>query len=232
MMGRRHLAVLAAILVLGACSDEGVNPVFDAAVDELNPFDREEAAATPQGPPVTRAAVNRADVAMIRARLEGDVSPTYLQATSRNGPYVTYVSSLRQSLTLVGSQVTGTRGLGFDLLSATSSQPDPLNRPIPLSSWPSGVTRSYEFPANGPQGRIETYACRFERGSAREITILDERHSGIEISEYCEGPTGSFENLHLADASSGRVWRSLQWTGPRQGLIDIEIVLPYTGTTD
>jgi hypothetical protein len=232
MIGRRQIAALAAILAIAACSNEGVNPVFDAAVDELNPFGTEQTAEAPRGASVTRAAVNRADVAMIRAQLEGDASPTYLSATSRNGPYVTYVSSLRQSLTLVGSQVTGSRGLGFDLLSATSSQPDPLARPIPPGSWPAGVTRSYEFPANGPQGRIETYACRFERGAVREITILDERHSGLEISEYCEGPSGSFENLHLADVSSGRVWRSLQWTGPRQGLVDIEIVLPYTGSTN
>lgn len=231
MIGRRLLAVLAAALVISACSNEGVNPVFNAAVNEINPFDDDEASSTPQGAPLTRAAVIRADVAMIRARLEGDTSPTYLQATARNGPYVTYVSALRQSLTLVGSQVTATRGLGFDLLTATSSQPDPLTRPIPLAAWPAGVTRSYEFPASGPQGRIETFNCRFEIGAARQITILEERHNGIEVSEYCEGPSGSFENLHLADAASGRVWRSLQWTGPRQGLIDVEIVLPYTGST-
>ena len=63
------------------------------------------------------------------------------------------------------------------------------------------------------------------------MTILEVRHRGIEISETCTGPTGTFENLHFADAGSGFVWRSLQWIGPKQGLVDIEIVLPYTGVS-
>ena len=142
---------------------------------------------------------------------------------------MTYASSLRQTLTLRGSQVTGTRGLGWDLLSATSSRPDPLVRAIPPAQWPAAVTRSYEFPAAVPQGRIDTYQCRFEFGDALDIVILQQPHRGVQVSETCAGPAGTFENLHLADVSTGFVWRSLQWTGPKQGLIDIEIVLPYTG---
>ena len=58
--------------------------------------------------------------------------------------------------------MTGTRGLGTDLLSGWSSAPDPLATPIPPERWPGRVQRVYEFPAEGPQGRIETYDCRFE----------------------------------------------------------------------
>ncbi|MEM8571195.1 MAG: YjbF family lipoprotein [Pseudomonadota bacterium] len=228
--------LLGLLVLVTGCSDEGVNPVFEAALEEVNPFDGDGDAAAGEAAPTrtapSRAAIERADVATIRARLVTDNAATYLLATSRNGPYVTYVSALRQGLTLAGTQVTGTRGLGFDLLSATSSQPDPLTRPIPVASWPDGVTRSFEFPASGPQGRIDTYECRFERGETRQITILEKTHTGIEVSEVCTGPSGSFENLHFADASSGQVWRSLQWTGPRQGLIDIEVVLPFTGNTN
>jgi hypothetical protein len=227
----RQISLGLLLLGLAACTNEGVNPIFGAVVDEVNPLDRQqEGQPTPAGPAVTRAAVDRADVAMIRARLQSDKSPTYLQAAARNGSYVTYVSALRQSLTLVGSQITATRGLGFDLLAATSSQPDPVSRPTPLSAWPAEVTRSYQFFGYAPQGRIETFTCRFEFGETRDIVILEESHRGVEVSEYCDGPTGAFENLHFADASTGRVWRSIQWTGQRQGLIDIEIVLPYTGS--
>ena len=126
--------------------------------------------------------------------------------------------------------MTGSRGLGFDLLSARASQPDPLAQAIPPGGWPAGVTRTYEFPADAPRGRMETFECRFERGAAREMVILQVRHRGIEFSEYCQGRAGSFENLHFADASTGFVWRSLQWTGPRQGLVDLEVIEPYTGS--
>ena len=114
------------------------------------------------------------------------------------------------------------------MLSATSSRPDPLVQPIPPASWPATVTRQYEFPGPAPRGRIETYECRYEINGPAEMVILEIRYSGVEVSEFCEGPAGSFENLHFVD-SGGNVWRSLQWTGPRQGLLDLEIIEPYDG---
>lgn len=225
-----RLTAIAALLLttLAGCTDEGINPIVAEAIDEVNPFSSSTAA--PSGPPVTRAAIDRADVATIRARIVSDKSPTYLFAAANNGGYVTYASGLRQLIVMRNTQVTGTRGLGYDLLSAKSSSPDPLATPMAPAQWPARVQRSYEFPANAPRGRIETFECRFERGPVKEMTILDQPHRGVEISEYCDGPTGSFEQLHFADASTGFVWRSLTWTGLRQGLVDIEVVLPYTGT--
>lgn len=221
--------ILALLPPLAACTNEGFNPFVAEVANQLNPWDEPDETAAATGQPVTRAAIDRADVATIRARLETDARPTYLFAASDNGGYVTFASSLRQTMTLRGSQVTGTRGLGWDLLSATSSNPDPLARPIPPGQWPATVTRSYEFPTDDPEGTVLTYRCRFEVNAARDIVILDQAHRGVEISEYCEGPAGNFENLHLADAATGFVWRSIQWTGPKQGLVDVEIVLPYTG---
>ncbi len=228
---RRACAAFAGLLLaLSACSDEGLNPIVGAVVTEVNPFggDADETPTAGVAPP-DRAAIERADIATIRARLVEEENATYLFATSNNGGYITYASSLRQTLTLRGSQITGTRGLGFDLLSAASSSPDPLNRPIPVAQWPETITRSYQFPADGPRGRIETFECRFEVNPPKEIVILQQRHRGYEVAEYCVGETEIFENLHFADVTSGFVWRSLQWLGPRQGLIDLEIVLPYTG---
>ena len=227
---RRIVPILTSgLLAIAACTDDGVNPIVTAAFDEVNPWKNTEDAPAEGVAPPNRAAIETADIATIRARLLADERPSYLFAASDNGGYITYTSSLRQSLTMRGSQVTGSRGLGFDLLSATSSQPDPLTRAIPVQQWPALVTRSYEFPADAPRGVIETFECRFEVGEPTELVILQQRHQGYEITEICEGPSGAFENLHLADVRSGFVWRSIQWIGPRQGLIDVEIVLPYTG---
>ncbi|HVH03706.1 MAG TPA: hypothetical protein VM891_12305, partial [Amaricoccus sp.] len=95
---RRSLA-LALAFFAAACSDEGLNPIVDAAVKEVNPLDNAAAPAT-QGAQITRAAVNRADVATIRARLVDDKSPTYLLAAANNGGYITYASALRQTVPL------------------------------------------------------------------------------------------------------------------------------------
>jgi hypothetical protein len=153
-----------------------------------------------------------------------------MYAASANGGYVTYVSALRQEVTLHGAaQITGTRGLGTDLVSAWSSTPDPLSRPIQPSRWPSRVKRVYELPGEGPQGQIETFECSFERGEPAEMTILQIRYQGVQISETCAGPSGQFENLHFVDPSSGTIWRSLQWVGPKMELLDLQILEPYTG---
>ena len=221
--------LLAALLAtaLAGCTDEGLNPIVEKAMEAANPFG--VSADQPKGPPVTRAAIDKADVATIFARLASDKGATYLVAAADNGGYVTYASGLRQLVIMRGSQVTGSRGLGYDLLSAKSSTPDPLATPMPVSRWPALVQRSYEFPDWAPRGEIQTYNCRFERGAAKEMEILQVVHRGIEVSEYCEGPAGSFEQLHFADATTGFVWRTLSWLGPRQGLIDIQVVEPYTG---
>lgn len=226
---KRALPALLLGLTLGACTNEGVNPIVGAVIDEVNPLRGGVEEAPGAARVITRAEINRADVAMIHIRLIGEPTGAFMNAASDNGGYVTFASSLRQLVTLRGSRVTATRGLGYDLLSLTSSQPDPVMQPIPPTRWPSRVRRSYEFPAWSPRGRIETFDCRFEFGEVREIVIIEERHQGVEIAEYCSGPTGEFENLYFADLRSGFVWRSIQWLGPQQGHLDVEIVLPYTG---
>lgn len=216
---------------LAACSSGGPDPIVGAVIEQVGALwsrgDAEAAGAPRQA--ATRAQITAADVATIRARLVGDPAPTMLYATASNGGNVTYLSGFRQTITLRESQIVGTRGLGADLLAASSGGPDPLARPTPPAAWPSGVRRSYEFPAEGPQGRIETYDCRFELGKVTEITILEIRYRGVEVSETCTGPAGTFENLHFADQATGYVWRSLQWVGSGVDLVDLEIVLPYTG---
>lgn len=223
-------ALFAAFAVaLAGCSDGEFNPIVVAAVQEVLPGERAPEQGAPAGAPLTRETITRADVATIRARLVDDPTPTFLVAASDNGGYVTFSSGIRQTLTLRGSWITGSRGLGWDLLSALSSRPDPLTQAIPPAQWPTSVQRSYEFPAFAPQGRIESFECRFAFGAIKEIVILQVRHRGVEITETCEGETRSFENLHFADVNTGFVWRSLQWLGPQQGMIDLEMVLPYTG---
>jgi hypothetical protein len=223
---RRTLALLALGLLAGCGSGE--NEIVREALTQLG-WTRGERAPAAAARPIRRADIEAADVAAIWARLESDPAPALMYATSMNDGYVTYLSPFRQSLTLRGSQITGTRGLGSDLLSAWSSSPDPLASPMPPASWPAGVERTYEFPAWAARGRIERFTCRFEVGGLSEMVILEVRHQGVEISETCTGPSGSFENLHFADAATGFVWRSLQWVGPETDLVDLQILEPYTG---
>lgn len=224
----RRLLAPALLAIVAACSNGQVNPIVDRAVEEILPGERAQEQERPRTP-VTREALTRADVAAIRVGVPDHPSRTLLFAASENGAYVTYSSVLRQNFTLRGAQITGVRGVGWDLLSAASSQPDPLVSPIPPAQWPSSVRRTYFFPNFTPQGRVEVYDCRFAFGAVEEMVIVQRRHRGVLVTETCTGDYGSFENLHFADVGSGQVWRSLQWVGPQQGIIDLEIVVPFTG---
>jgi hypothetical protein len=224
----RWLALIS-LAALAACGSGGRDPIVQAALEEVGGFwGREDRA--PEAPPrvVTRADIERADVAAIQARLASDPSPTLMYAAASNGGYVTYSSALQQQITLRGARITGTRGLGTDLLSAWTETPDPLASQTPPASWPARVRRLYELPAEGPKGEVVAFDCYFEPAEPAEMTILQVRYQGVQIPEICAGPSGRFENLHFVD-SSGAVWRSLQWVGPKMPLIDMQVLEPYTG---
>lgn len=227
-MTRRSLAPLAlvALGLLAGCGSQR-NPVLSEAMGALAGMWRTEPAPTPQRQ-VTRADIERSNVAAILARLPSDKRGTVLYASADNDGYVTYVSPLLQQVTLKGAEVTATRGLGTDLVSAWSSSNDPLVRPTPPAAWPARVDRTYELPAEGVEGRIERYSCTFERGAVSEMVILQVRYSGLEVTETCTGPAGRFENLHFVDVETGEVRRSLQWIGPKVGHVDMQVLEPYT----
>jgi hypothetical protein len=231
---RRALSLLVLVTVaLAGCGSGGTDPILGAALEEAGDLlpipGREEPEPAAPSQPITRADIERSNTAAIWARLEGDQAPTLMYAVASNRGGVTYMSGFRQAVVMRGSLVAGTRGLGTNLMAAWSDGRDPLVQATPPGSWPARMVRHYEFPSDGPEGIVMTFDCRFERGGAAEMTILQVRHTGVEISETCTGPAGSFENLHFADAGSGFVWRTLQWTGPTMPLIDVQVIEPYTG---
>jgi len=212
-------------ILLAACSSGGGNRIVKAALEQVLPKGEEK--PTGKAPQLTREAIEASGTAFIRARLIDEQGRTVLAAASDNNGFVTYVSRIQQSLTLRGSLVTATRGLGHDLLAMEAANSDPVITPTPLSEWPASVTRRYIFPDTSPEGRSLTVTCRFEPRETREVEIVEVTHRGTQVAEFCEGDA-EFQNLHLVGEETGRVWRSLQWLGPEQGTIDLEVIEPYT----
>ncbi len=229
-LAMRILAIAAACLLLAACSEEGANPALARGVKALT-FQAEAGADAlterPERRVLRREDIAATGAAAIRVRLvEGGSSGSVFYGAVENGGVVSYVTPLRESVGMQGSQVVSTRALGTDLLRSWSSPDDPLARPVPTAEWPAQVRRTYEFSGNGARGEIREYVCRFAFGPERTITILERRHRGVEVRETCTGPAGSFENLHIADRETGFVWHTYQWTGPKQGLVDVAIIEP------
>lgn len=222
------------LLLLGGCGSDptGAGPLLKSAVGELTGAEK---AAPQAGPPpgsaprLTRAQVEAASTPMIRIRLEDENAVSLMTAQARNGPYTTYLSKFTQSLTLQGTLVTASRGMGYDLLAVDARSSDPLVTPRPLEQWPARVQRVYRFPGNGPRGQSLLVTCGYRPGEAFSLEIVGVSYSGRQVDEVCVGESVSFVNDLFVEDGTGFVWRSFQWLGPQQGRIDVEVLAPDRG---
>ena len=225
----KHLLLTALVLVVGCSSSGSDEPSISGALLEQLKSIGEETEETPTGKATpSRKQITDFNVAMIQMNLEGeDIYPVMLP-THRNGPYVVYGTKFRQSLTLRESQITGTRGFGTDLVSATSSDNDPLKVLTQPNNWPKTLQREYRFGGGGPAGRIETYKCSLVEAGPAQITLAGTVFEVIGFAENCTGPDGKFQNLYAADAKTGRVWQSRQYVGSAMPAIMLDVLEPLT----
>lgn len=235
VLAMRPLIAAGALAVLAACGNAGgpnkTGDILKAAVERMRGGeDAAGAQATGPSARLSRAQVEAAGVAMVRLRSLDQAGRSTFAAQAVNGAYVSYISRFGQMVTLNGSLITGSRGIGTDLLSLAPDPNDPLTRPTPLGDWPSAITRTYRFPGSGPGGRAISVSCTYVPGQEREMEIVEIVHKGRQIEENCtDGETVAFTNTHFADLQSGRVWRSVQWLGATQGFVDLEVIEPFTG---
>lgn len=222
------MRLLAILLVFAACSNTGNSEISVAKSVWERIKSIGEAPEVPSGKSTpTREQITKLNVAMIQMNLVGEDVYPIMVPTHKNGTYVTYANKFRQSLTLRESQITATRGLGTDLISASSSGNDPLKRLTPPNRWPASVQREYRF-AGGPNGRIENYTCKFSKGPSRQIAIAGTPFNVIGFVENCAGKNGQFQNLYAADVKTGRVWQSQQYVGSGMAPIVLDILEPLT----
>jgi len=223
----RKLLVLGVLATVSACSSGGTGPIFSAIKDVVLPG-KEEAAPTGSATVLTRDRIKASGLAAVRARIEGEEVANVLTATSLNGSYVTYVSAFRQSVTMNGSLVTATRGLGGDLLAVRSDANDPVVVVTPPKDWPTHLTRDYRFPGIGPEGDITHVSCDMVRGGAAKLTIVELVYDVIKFTENCSGNGVAFSNTYFAEAKSGQIWQTRQWIGDKRGYLNIEVLEPFT----
>lgn len=227
-MIRPTLAVCA-LAVLGACSSGGTSPVISIIKDTvLPPKSDEEAVERTGNTTLTRETIESYGIALIRARIDGEDVSNLLSGTSLNDRYVTFVSAFRQTITMLGSLVTSTRGLGGDLLSVAHGTNDPVASLIPVADWPSAVSRDYRFPDVGPEGRVVSVQCSISFGPEATLNIVEVDYAVTMISEVCEGSGEAFTNTYWVETTTGQIWQSSQWVGPKVGYLNVEVLEPIT----
>jgi len=224
----RSVFAASALLLLGACSSGGTSPVINVIKEVILPSKPDEAPAPTGGSTLTREKIDQYGLALIRARIEGEDITNLLTGTALNGRYVTYISSYRQNITMLGTLVTGTRGLGGDLLAVRNDANDPIAVLTPASDWPTALTRDYRFPGVGPAGKTISVACNLTPSPATQITIVEVTYDVTPFTEVCKGDGVEFTNTYHTETDTGQIWRTLQWIGEKRGYINIDVLEPLT----
>ena len=224
----RPILALLALSILTACSSGGTSPVVAVIKGVILPPKAEDIPVANAGAKLTREKIEAFGLALIRGRIEGEDISNLLTGTAVNGDYVTYVSSYRQNIVMLGTLVTGTRGMGGDLLSVRSDTNDPIAHATPTDDWPSTLTRDYRFPGVGPTGKTISVTCNLTRAPDTTVTIVEVTYDVTPFTEICAGDGVAFTNTYLAQPDTGQIWQSLQWIGDKVGYVNIEVLEPYT----
>jgi hypothetical protein len=224
----RPILAVSAFGLLAACSSSGTSPVVTVIRGVILPSTVEQPEVPSIGSKLTREKIEKFGLALIRGRIEGEEVTNLLTGTAVNDQYVTYISSFRQNITMLGGLVTGTRGMGGDLLAVRNDANDPIAYITPTDDWPATLTRDYRFPGVGPSGDTISVTCSLTTSAATVITIVEVTYEVTPFTENCEGDGVAFTNTYFTETETGQIWQSLQWIGEKVGYVNIDVLEPYS----
>lgn len=221
-------AVLGALLLAGCGTDTGKNEtlgIFGQTLQEVG-----KSAAFWKEKPKT-AAVD--PEAMARSALESNKGPLLLATfestgytnifgmIGENGDMRTYASPARDAIILRGGMMAGTRGFGFDTMSAEVAATARL-----IHARQSGSARKVVRYLDGlGLERPIPLECKVQAGGTAEYTFIDKIWRGTQVLEQCEGMGVKMTNSYVVSAQ-GNILASRQWVAPQIGYVVLQTVRP------
>lgn len=202
----RYLLLTALLLGLGACSDttpslgrsmitEGLAKATSGQGRKKMPTAAEiRASATPKA----LAQIGRP---VMLAELPGVGMADILIFVQQNGPHSTWASSDGVTFAFDRGLLTGTRGMGFDLMAADVEEP--LDR---VKAGGGEGTRVHRYLDGENQLVATAFYCRYAR-----------QDNGA-IRENCKSRLHEFENQYWL-TRDGSIAKSRQWIGPNRGYL-------------
>jgi hypothetical protein len=161
-----------------------------------------------------RAAVEREGGPLLFAQLPELGSAALLRPAGRNGDVVTWIAPDKVSVALDGGVLTGTRGLGHDLMSAETRE---TRRMLAGADMPA---RGYPLLHGHLDGehrlRVTSYLCRETARRPETVTILGVAQQTTRVTESCTAPDIAFRNDYWL-GPDGLMWKARQWAGPALG---------------
>lgn len=116
--------------------------------------------------------------------------------------------------------ISGSRGLGGDLLAADVSQS--LHR---IKNQSAGYAKRFHTElSGGGQATLKEFQCDIS-GPKHWINPTSSAPENMDlVEEICRGDKMSFRNFYWVEAKSGRIVKSRQWVSPALGYITIKFL--------
>lgn len=164
------------------------------------------------------AALAATDLPLALAVVEKRNTTAMLTRIETNGAYGSWASPDRRVLIMRGGLVTGTRGLGGDIMSSDLSGVAGL-----IAARKAGSGQRVMRFLDGENHTVALVAeCRVSRGVQQKLSAGEIKARLVtEMKEACDASGRRFDNRYLVDGM-GRVIQSRQWIGPDVGYITIQ----------
>lgn len=136
----------------------------------------------------------------------------------QNGPYRTWRTASRQTLTFRQGVLTGTRGLGFDLMSSDADAAIALIR----GRRAGEVTRVYRHIDGLNQEVPTSWQCRIAPEGADTVALpTGARIAATKVKEVCRTEGQKVTNTYWV-TGSGSIPQSIQWVSPEVGKLVLQ----------
>lgn len=222
------LGLIGALALLAGCSNGNVSaPIASTIIGRITGTAEapEPEAVLPPAAALRGAAAERG-IAAIRITTPDTGVMDALMAIALEEDRLTYLGRSNRTVVVRGSLMATTHSFGYDLTSVSTAPGDPIVVTTPLANWPASVTRTYQTPGLGPNGTQTTVTCTYQIEQDDVIDLFTPPIPVKRVAEHCSGDA-EFVNRYSVEAGTGLIWDSVQWTGPEQGSMLIEVLEPF-----
>jgi hypothetical protein len=219
----RTSCLLLAAYMLAACGTESQGPAAQA-ISTVSTLLQSGPKAKPPGPDdlLTRDVIDTVTVPYAMVGIERREAYATMTLAGQNGSYDSWVTADGAGIVLQDSVLTGTKGLGPDLVSADIGTIRDLLR----SGNTGSVSRIHEYTDGEGRNFTLSYTCTLSPAATETITIIGKTHQTRVMSEACTSNQGEFQNTYWIGQSDGIIWKSRQWVSAGVGHVLLLNLVP------
>ncbi|MEP6068175.1 MAG: YjbF family lipoprotein [Paracoccaceae bacterium] len=217
---------LAAILLsaLAACSggtglETGQTQTFQEIRTSFRQAIKRPSGPRPPLPKLSRAFLDSLPNPALEAVLEDRDASAYLDPLQIKGNVTVWSTTDLSQLITRDGLVTGTRGLGSDIVSSSYAQ-----TLAALAARGGMAQRRLNLTNDLDQSIQVSLSCQIRDVGPETLEIVELTFSTRHLLETCTYSGGTIVNDYWTDSSdSGKIWKSRQWLGPEIGWIKLRL---------